>query len=98
MLNTSVTADLSSWNGVATILGERKAVPDHDDNERTRPFKAYSLPHSQNMRLFSVPLEIAYDTLDALSSSCDVRYRPSPNEHHRHLFWISSNTTALNIS
>lgn len=53
---------LSSWNGAASILGRRKAFPDRDDKERTRPCKTYSVSYLQNMRLFTLPFEIAYDT------------------------------------
>ena len=63
--NTNATADLSPCNGIPAILDKHDACPDRDDNERTRPVTTPSVPTSQPIRQYFVPLDIAHGTYDA---------------------------------
>ena len=47
MHNNNATADVSPCNGISAILGQHKACPDRDDNERTRPVTTSSVRASQ---------------------------------------------------
>ena len=65
MHNTNATADEIPCNGIPAILGQHKACPDCDDNERTRPVTTPSVRTSQPIRPHFVPLDMAHGAYDA---------------------------------
>ena len=57
-------AVLSTCNGTPTILNQHNARANGNDNERTCPVTTLSVPSSQIMRPFFVPLKLACDAFD----------------------------------
>ena len=53
-------------NGTSAILGQHKACPNRDDNERTRPATTPSARTSQPISPQFVPLDLAHGAYDAL--------------------------------
>ena len=65
MHNINATADVSPCNRISTIIGQYKACPDRDDNERTRPVTTPSVRTLQSIRPRFVPLGLANGAYDA---------------------------------
>ena len=61
----ATTADVSPCNGISAILGQHKAYPDRDGNERTRPVTTPIVRTSQPIRPHFAPLDLAHGAYDA---------------------------------
>ena len=64
MQNKDTSSDLSTCNGISTILGHHEACLERDDSERTRPATTPSVRTSQFIHRHFVPLSIALNDYD----------------------------------
>ena len=65
MHNANATVGVSPCNSISAILGQHRAYPNRDDNERTRPVPTPFVRTSQPIRPHFVPLDLAHGTYDA---------------------------------